>query len=707
MTTNTLQFPPIPAGVNKSFFEPSASFKKSIARMRLALAVFIIVYLLLFLSSIAIAATMVFLAYIIVVGVHSFWVLVIALGLCLSAFMLVFFLIKFMFKKPPARYTGYEIFAADHPKVFEFIAQLTAETKAPFPKHIYLAADVNAFVSFDSAFWSMFFPTRKNLTIGLGLVNVLNLSEFKAVMAHEFAHFAQRSMRFGSYVHNFNKVIYNMLYDNGGYENTIAAWANLHSYLKLGAIINVKIVEGIQYVLKKTYLYINKEFRVLSREMEFHADALAACSAGSNNIVSSLRRLEIADSGYRTLLSYWSERLGENKCAENLYPQHVVVLQNVAEKYNLQRDGNGIPVIDRKMAAFSEAEVIINDQWASHPLIEDREASVNRLQLTAPAISQAAWSLFDEPEELQKWFTRDLFEDAGLKAGGEVIGTDTFKQDFESEVNQYAYNKIYKGYYNFRPLTVFDIDEAILAGFVEPGVVLEDILSDDNCNLPNKIMGMIQDMRSLEMIDASSKADIKTFDFRGTKHYREDAAGISKLIGEEIESAGKRIEVLDKEIFIFCYRNAESDAQKTELAEAYRDHFKVQQETQKEYDAREKVVNAMAPVYQKMKMNDIYRTIDEVYLQEKTVRPLLRELLDNGELKMLINDKQRVDIEKYLSKKLVYFTEPSYNNQALAIFNDAMSSWFGIAAEREYRSKKALLDLQLAACDDKVSDQKL
>ena len=35
------------------------------------------------------------------------------------------------------------------------------------------------------------FPSKKNLEIGLPLVNALTLSELKAVLAHEFGHFAQ------------------------------------------------------------------------------------------------------------------------------------------------------------------------------------------------------------------------------------------------------------------------------------------------------------------------------------------------------------------------------------------------------------------------------------------------------------------------------------------------------------------------------------
>jgi len=56
-------------------------------------------------------------------------------------------------------------------------------------------------VFYDLSIKNLIFPSRKNLEIGLGLVNILNLSELKAVLAHEFGHFAQRSMAVGNWVY--------------------------------------------------------------------------------------------------------------------------------------------------------------------------------------------------------------------------------------------------------------------------------------------------------------------------------------------------------------------------------------------------------------------------------------------------------------------------------------------------------------------------
>src|SRR6202012_5732895 len=111
-----------------------------------------------------------------------------------------------------------------------------------------------------SSFWSMFLPVRKNLEIGLGLVNSINISEFKAVMAHEFGNFSQKSMKLGSFVYNVNRVIYNMLYDNQGWSKSINSFASASRYFYFFATISVGIVQGVQVVLKKMYQVVNKKY---------------------------------------------------------------------------------------------------------------------------------------------------------------------------------------------------------------------------------------------------------------------------------------------------------------------------------------------------------------------------------------------------------------------------------------------------------------
>lgn len=49
------------------------------------------------------------------------------------------------------------------PALFQLIQETYQQVGAPAPKHVFLTTDVNAFVSYDSSFWSMFCRLRKIL----------------------------------------------------------------------------------------------------------------------------------------------------------------------------------------------------------------------------------------------------------------------------------------------------------------------------------------------------------------------------------------------------------------------------------------------------------------------------------------------------------------------------------------------------------------
>ena len=61
------------------------------------------------------------------------------------------------------------------------------------------------------------------------------------------------------------------------------------------------------------YTIINKNYLILSREMEFHADAMAASVAGGNNLVSALSRIEVASNSYQTAMENTNDLLKEKK----------------------------------------------------------------------------------------------------------------------------------------------------------------------------------------------------------------------------------------------------------------------------------------------------------------------------------------------------------------------------------------------------------
>src|SRR5204863_1969153 len=156
------------------------------------------------------------------------------LGVALMCGMLCYFLVKFLFQVRTNDMKGkVQVFATEHPQLFAFIDKLCEETGAPKTKKVIISPNVNAAVYYNSSFLSLFLPVNKNLEIGAALLNCINLTEFKAVLAHEFGHFSQSSTILGSYIYRFNHVVHNLLFENEGWSKTVDNLSSWNGVLRI------------------------------------------------------------------------------------------------------------------------------------------------------------------------------------------------------------------------------------------------------------------------------------------------------------------------------------------------------------------------------------------------------------------------------------------------------------------------------------------
>ncbi|MCD8741762.1 M48 family metalloprotease [Mucilaginibacter roseus] len=688
---------------DKSAIQPSKAFKQQITRSVNAVVLFIIVYLFLLLG--VIACAIIFGALGVgIIYLKAHWVtLVFGLGLIFSGLMLVFFVIKFIFKRHKEDYGDrIEIFETDQPELFSFIRELTTETGTDFPKHVYLSPEVNAYVNYDSTFWSMFLPVKKNLTIGLGLVNSLNRSEFKSVLAHEFGHFSQRSMKFGSYVYNMNKVIYNMLYDNDNYQNIIDKWASFHSFLRGTAWINLKIIEGIQFILRKVYVFLNKNQMSLSRQMEFHADAISAYVAGSNNAITASRRLDIGGMCYTTVLNYWNSEIKDKKRADNFYPQHREIIRQFSELNQLSLDDNGLPVVSHRVAALDNEQVAIEDQWASHPSSKDREAAMEALNILKSVEPESAWSLFNNAERLQCRFTDDMYSSVNEINKFEKLDLAAFKAKYYKDVEENSYHPEYRGYYNARHINAFNIDDAIQEAQKENNnSSFADLFTDEKSNLPKRIDYLAVDIAKLDdIIEKRIESGVKTFDFKGTKYSNREAPAVKELLNQELQDAETSVKELDRQLFITAYANAGADDQQ-KLKDGYTLLFSYQQQDNGDYEIYNNVWAAFSPLFNTMPYAEIERAVAQLYNVEKRLKTRLQDIATGNSYQAVMTTAQTEAIEKYISNNWTYFAYPDYDNEAIATLEIALSTFIAVINERTFKHKKQLLDLQLKILNNK------
>lgn len=684
-------YPEAPAHVPESVTQPSADFKREVVKVLSSIILFIVAYIGLVVAAVFLAIAAGYVGIMIMGVFASFITLMLGIGLIGLGIMVLYFLIKFIFKTSKTdRSHLIEVTRTDQPRLFEFIERLTQEVKAPFPKRIYVSSEVNASVFYDSGFWSMFFPVRKNLLIGLGLVNAMNISEFKAVLAHEFGHFSQRSMKLGSYVYNVNRVIYNLLYDNSGYQQTLEKWGSISGYFTLFAGLTSGIVTGIQAILKQLYSLINKNYYSLSQQMEFHADAVAASVAGGNHLSHALRRLEMADACQQDLLSFCNRLIGSNQKVGNLFPPHRMVMQQAAADLKIECR-EGLPQIDRATVhRLANSRVVVKDQWASHPSTDERDEHLIKLNLNTPTNPQSAWLVFTHPEKLQQQITNHIYDSVTFTSTPVILSDPELKARLEQDLQKYEFHSLYNGFYDNRAVMAFTEKPSVTV----PASVNE-LLTPDLIQIPKRIQVITNDINMLEAIQQTNSG-VKTFDFDGKRYKVEEAAQVTLTLKRELTDLETQANNAEQELIAMAFKAAEANGLAAELQQKYNTLHITDEDFQKCATNYFDIMAILQPAFQgQMRIDQALAIDNQLKLNEKSIKEHMSVFLQNQKLPEWCDDQEANKIKTYVNEKLTYFSEiRGFDDDAIALFQEAHTLFYHALSKRAFQAKKILLDYQ-------------
>ena len=686
-------YPPSPAKVDPNILVPSVSFKKQVGVVTISIVFFFIVYVLLLLLAVALACSCFYFGAMLMIYMPRLITIMVGLGLMALGISVVIFLVKFIFAVSENNNpSSIEIKEEEQPELFSFIRKLSKETKTPFPKKVFLSGDVNACVFYNSGFWSMFLPVRKNLEIGLGLVNSVNVSEFKAVIAHEFGHFSQRSMKLGSFTYNVNQIIYNMLYNNTGYTEFLNSWGQVSSYFSFFAGVTVKIAQGIQWVLRKMYSIINKSYFGLSREMEFHADAVSASVSGGNNLISALSRIDLASNCYNTALNNADDWLKQKKITTNIFKNQLTVLHSVAEEFNLPLKG-GLPEVSYHfMQSFSQPRINFKNQWASHPTLEERKNHLDKVNVNISPDVTTAWELFSNKEVLQEQLTKILYKSAKAEEQLEKCDEQYFEELYTKKRKSLFLPREYKGFYDGRYINVkgWDFDLLIKESTSKN---FEELYNDENGSLQSSINNNENDIATIKAIK-EKQIDVKSFDFDGTKYEVSDCDAIIKQLEDEIQQQIKKQEVLDKTAFVFFYNN--SNEHKDEIKSDYLKYSLLYKQYEDYAEIANGVLSIINPFYYgQNKMEDIKQTVQALKtLHEKRLKQFFTKLLEN---KAISNESETLSdrMKSFVNSNYNYFVFDSFRDEELKELSELTLKVAEEINDQKFKPYKKLLEDQL------------
>ncbi len=156
----------------------------------------------------------------------------------------------------------------EHPRLFQEIAAIAGALGQPTPQDVYIVSEVNAWVARRGGWMGL--GSRPVMGLGLPLLSILKVSEFRAVLAHEFGHYHGGDTRLGPWVYKTRSTIGRTLQNLERHSSTLQ---------------KPFILYGVMF-LRVTH--------AVSRAQEYAADALAARLFGSQAVISGLKTVHSA-----------------------------------------------------------------------------------------------------------------------------------------------------------------------------------------------------------------------------------------------------------------------------------------------------------------------------------------------------------------------------------------------------------------------------
>jgi heat shock protein HtpX len=277
-------------------------------------------------------------------------------------------------RKIPFETNGVAINLGRETRLRAEVEALATSLNEKMPTEVYLVPIANAAV--------LERGQKRIMLLGLPLLQVLTVSQFRAILAHEFGHFYAGDTRMGPWVFrarmNMAQVI-TRLGTNSAVLSFLSRWVVV-------AVLRLAILGGLSLWWK----LFNRVTQHVSRKQEYRCDELACYLAGSESLERGLCSVSRAAA---TFPPYWNQ-IVRPVAAGGYRPE-------LADGYRRFLD---TPEIAKAASAALEKQLATNatDPMDSHPPLNARVKYARALAIaTAPEDSLSAVTLFEDLAALE------------------------------------------------------------------------------------------------------------------------------------------------------------------------------------------------------------------------------------------------------------------------------------------------------------------
>jgi len=235
----------------------------------------------------------------------------------------------------PSRFVapGPRLNPAGQPRLFAELDSVARAVGEAMPEEVYVTPEMNAGV--------LQRGRRRVMVLGLPLMQVMTVSQMRAVLAHEFGHYYGGDTRLGPWIYRTRETI----------ERTLSGLSRTSSFLQL------------------PFLWYGRLFlrvtQAVSRQQELAADALAARTIGAAPMMDGLRALARGSIAFG---AYWQQDVLPLVAAGFRPPLADGFSRYLAEPETMQKVG--------RQAAAAESAQAKSDPYDSHPPDAERIAAL-------------------------------------------------------------------------------------------------------------------------------------------------------------------------------------------------------------------------------------------------------------------------------------------------------------------------------------------
>jgi Zn-dependent protease with chaperone function len=299
-------------------------------------------------------------------GIASQFMLLLLGGVIVAASIVWSLLPRRMKFQPP----GVLLDRATNARLFAEVDAVSNALNEPAPSEIYLMAAANAYVA--EVGGVLAFGKRRIMALGLPLVSVLSVSEFRALLAHESAHFYSGDTSLAPWVYRARL----------GLLRTIQNMEHTQEVIHLQAFRVMAVLA--RAVIEKYFILFLRMTGQISRQQELRADELACWVAGRESARSCLEKIHATDLLWTI---YWTAAV-EPVLKHRFLP-------DLAEGFRRFLANSGIAG-HFKLDVTDELESPEPDRFSSHPPLARRVLAIEKMEAPERTLDDTlASSLFD------------------------------------------------------------------------------------------------------------------------------------------------------------------------------------------------------------------------------------------------------------------------------------------------------------------------